>query len=426
MNLLILGAGVDKTEGINMPLANGLIPEIAHFVENEGKNIDTKVRSFLPSLRFSFVKFIREAIDDVIKANDAKVLNLILNLEKVKLKCEERDQKIAEILIMLLKKICTMQEDAKIDDNIYKLIEEVYGHDFVAELQDDSIIEIEKVTLSDSFRGVMRQVIKDSIKNPNNILNKELVAFFLNLEDVLIETFLGFYNKNTTDIKRYLYISWILWAYLKYKEKIVYENNNDIPFYKNIPKNFYAITLNYTSFISKYLDKDKVIFFHGSLNQYIRMDLRDIIDIDESNYNGIEDFLEKEIATNINFDQNKFVIPSIIPPLKLKPILSNKFLKSWYRALEWIKKADRIIIIGYSFNYADEHFNDMIRENKNKEIIIIDPNAESMKNNLHSLIGYRGEDFTNTHLRSNICFQCQNIKIIKAKADEIDLNSIIS
>ena len=52
--VLIIGAGVDKTEGINMPLAMQLVPEIARFAEEDGKEIENTIRSFLPGLRFSF------------------------------------------------------------------------------------------------------------------------------------------------------------------------------------------------------------------------------------------------------------------------------------------------------------------------------------------------------------------------------------
>lgn len=52
--VLVIGAGVDKTPGLDMPLAIQLVPEIARFAEEEGKEIDKVIRSFLPNLRFSF------------------------------------------------------------------------------------------------------------------------------------------------------------------------------------------------------------------------------------------------------------------------------------------------------------------------------------------------------------------------------------
>jgi len=45
--ILVLGAGVDKTDGINMPIASQLIPEIARFSEEDGNKIEKKIRSFI-------------------------------------------------------------------------------------------------------------------------------------------------------------------------------------------------------------------------------------------------------------------------------------------------------------------------------------------------------------------------------------------
>lgn len=53
MTVVILGAGVDATDGIGMPLTNEIIPQINEFINTEeGKNIDNELRSRLPNLRF--------------------------------------------------------------------------------------------------------------------------------------------------------------------------------------------------------------------------------------------------------------------------------------------------------------------------------------------------------------------------------------
>ncbi len=46
-NLLILGAGVEKTLGVDMPLANELVPQIRHFLcEDEiGQKVEGSSRN---------------------------------------------------------------------------------------------------------------------------------------------------------------------------------------------------------------------------------------------------------------------------------------------------------------------------------------------------------------------------------------------
>jgi len=100
------------------------------------------------------------------------------------------------------------------------------------------------------------------------------------------------------------------------------------------------------------------------------------------------------MPTNIDFESKKFVIPAIIPPLKLKPVLSNKYIDIWHKASEWIRNASKIIIVGYSFAYADEHFNDILRSNQGKEVYVINPSAEQLMERLSKIYGYRRDDFT--------------------------------
>ena len=59
----VLGAGVDATEGIGMPLNNEILPKITAFLETEdGKDLDAKLRQIYPQLRFHFSKFVEKSI----------------------------------------------------------------------------------------------------------------------------------------------------------------------------------------------------------------------------------------------------------------------------------------------------------------------------------------------------------------------------
>ncbi len=422
--VLVIGAGVDKTPGIDMPLAAQLIPELARFSEEEGKEIEQTIRTFVPRFKFSFEKFIKEAIESITKSDQTQMKYLVRKLEEQKdqMTDDEKDGKLAELLIKLFRKIETIQEGSKLDDETVELVKEVFGKDIITEIMDESIIELPKLSFSDSFKVIMKRVLKQSMKEPENPIYRVLGAHFLDIETLLVETFLGFYNEKPSDIKKYLYISWMMWAYLKMKENEVLSriDENNIPFYSTIPKLFKVISFNYTTFLSKVLPPDNYLYFHGSLNNYLRMDLRDLLNIE--NADEINAFLKETIKSNIDFDKNRYVIPGIIPPLKLKPVLSNKFIELWYKASEWIKNAGKIIVIGYSFNYADEHFNDIIRANREKSIYIIDPSAKRLRDRLSKIFGFREDDFTETRFQGKKAYQCHNIRIIEAKAHEINLS----
>ena len=83
----------------------------------------------------------------------------------------------------------------------------------------------------------------------------------LNIETLLIEKFLGFYNENPADIKNYIYISWSLWAYLVHKQQEVISKNSSLPFYSQLHKDIKAVTLNYTYFLENQLTGNNVYTF---------------------------------------------------------------------------------------------------------------------------------------------------------------------
>ena len=64
-HLLILGAGVDRTAGIDFPLANTLLADVTRFLDGPGKDVETALRDMLPGLRFSFNSMIARAVDKI-------------------------------------------------------------------------------------------------------------------------------------------------------------------------------------------------------------------------------------------------------------------------------------------------------------------------------------------------------------------------
>jgi hypothetical protein len=63
--LLILGAGVDRTAGIDFPLANTLFADVTRCLDGLGKGVDAALREMLPGLRFSFNSMIARAVDKI-------------------------------------------------------------------------------------------------------------------------------------------------------------------------------------------------------------------------------------------------------------------------------------------------------------------------------------------------------------------------
>jgi hypothetical protein len=425
--LLVLGAGVEKTVGIDMPLANELVPQIRDFIfENEiGKEVDKKLRDIIKGLRFSYDDFVKKAVDRLASDFKREVNTILIQVKETKKteKLTQEQENIAKIVILLLEKIQRMQEDVILDEDTANLIRSVFND---VDITDENIVDLGKLSFSDTFEIVMKKILEISIREPNHPVLKHVYRNLMDFENLLLKYFIGFYNENLADIKKYLYISWSLWAFLVWKEQRAYNtyNNQNIPFYSKIKQVNDVITFNYTSFASTYFQNVK--YFHGNLKKYIRLDNRGECIIDEFEDLNIVNFFDEILNPNIDFDNKHYVIPSIVPPLRLKPVLSNEYIDIWHSSVELIRQSSTVIIAGYSFNYADEHFNDLIRRNKEKKIIVIDPFAENIIKNLSRIFSYRKEDYTKSKIQSKISFHADKLTIIQSTVVEMDIDKLFS
>ena len=425
--VVICGAGVDKSDGIDMPLASELVPRIRDFLKtDEGLLIHQALRDILPNLHFSYDKFIKDAVDKLSNEFRGQVAIIVSRIE-AQLKSDELsdpDRKIGALIVALFTKIQKLQENVRLDEETEKLINEVFGEEI--KVEDDNIIDLPKLTFTDIFSTVMRKIFERSLDEPNHPILKHVRGNLMDFERLLLDNFIGFYTNTNSQVKNYMYLSWTLWAFLKHRE-ISTINNGQVPFYSVLPDDWTMITLNYTSFARKQFGDERALYFHGDLSSFIRMRDRQLIPIDNYEQVEIPTFIKDTVGPNTIFEKNKTptcVVPSIVPPLKMKPVLSNAFIEIWYRSMEAISQAKKIVIVGYSFNYADEHFNDLIRRYKEKEILVVDPYAENVRDNLRNIFSHNAEDYVTSQFQGKQCFCKDGLKIVKAKATEIAWDSI--
>lgn len=436
--LLITGAGVDRTDGIEFPLANTLLAGITKYLDDDSNEVDKTLRDMLPGLRFSFNSMIARAVDKIAtrepheqKAMVKRVQEAINGLPEDK----ESIKKHGELIIKLFEKLASIAEESQLDEETEQLIREVFPNDANDLIDSDSILDIHKLSLSDTFKTVLKRTLKMGLSGANHEVAAALGADMLNVEVLLIDKFLGFYNNKPSDIKNYIYISWALWAYLVSKQQEVLRKYDDapLPFYGGIPSNVKAITLNYTDFLANQLGRNNVIYFHGGLSEYVSMNTRDLIPIDDINQRGCSDFIKKDIVPNIDVSNEELteqshVIPSLVPPLRLKPVLSNKYIDLWSESANWVRQANHIIVVGYSFNNADEHFNDILRCNyANKKIDIVAPEATTPEflNRMEKVFGIASNQYIKTSIGAlNNVRRAKNIRLISAKAGEVDLERL--
>ena len=435
-NLLITGAGVDRSEGIDFPLANTLLADIARYLEKDGKAVDEALRGILPGLRFSFNKMISAAVDKIAtrepheqRAMVERVKNAIAELSNE----QSQEKKLGELIVRLFNKLAVIAEENNLDDETEKLIREVFPKEADELLDSDSILDIHKLSLSDTFKAVLKRTLKMGLGGEYHPIANALGADMLNIETLLVEKFLGFYNEKPADIKNYLYISWVMWAFLVERQKHVFDKYgvSELPFYGALPANIRAITLNYTSFLKKWLGDENVVHFHGDLAEYVRMDTRNMMEIENILSCNPSQFIREIISPNVDVKsddvrQHRHVIPALVPPLRLKPILSHRYIELWGKAAQWVKEASHIVVVGYSFNNADEHFNDILRVNSGKKIDVVVPEAgaEDFKARMQKVFNVFVNHFDTITVQNIKALQSGNLRLICAKASDIDIGAL--
>jgi hypothetical protein len=432
-HLLILGAGVDRTTGIDFPLANTLLADVTRYLDGPGKDVDMALRDMLPGLRFSFNSMIARAVDKIAtrepheqRAMVQRVQDVIANLGED----QEGIRKHGELIIRLFNKLATIAQESQLDADTEALIREVFPKDADELIDSDSILDIHKLSLSDTFKTVLKRTLKLGLSSERHEVAAALGADMLNIETLLIEKFLGFYNDKPADIKNYLYIAWALWAYLVAKQKEVLEVHaaSPLPFYGNVPDDLRAITLNYTAFLEQSLGVDKTIYFHGGLSDYVRMDTRDLLPVDNILDCDPAKFIREVVSPTVDVSaddlrQQRHVIPALVPPLRLKPILSHRYIELWSQASDWVKQAEHVIVVGYSFNNADEHFNDILRCHPDRRIDIVVPEATSKQfvARMEKVFGTAANQFSTIKVNGFNALKAKKVRLIAARAAEVNI-----
>lgn len=438
LTVLVTGAGVDKTPGIDFPLAADLLPAINGYLTrtDEGKAVDTLLRNKISGLRFRFDRFINNAITDIAQREPEQLRETILRVQRVvdQLSDDEANRvhkKQGELIVRLFNQLQQIASANRIDDETRQLIEDVFG-DRSSEFDlDDHVVDIRTLSVSDTFKSILRHTLRQSLNSDSNRISHALGADLLDVEKLLIEKFLGFYNNRLPDIKNYVYISWCFWAFLLHRDKEVRNSAPELPFYQGVPRDWKGITLNYTSFLEARLQAVNTVYFHGGLSTYVRMDNRQLLTFDSFRDKSPQELLESHICDNWHFDENnpaksRCLIPSLVPPLRLKPILSKEYIDLWYKAGQWLERADHVVVVGYSLNTADEHFNDLLRALNGKRITVIGPDVleGAYMARVASVWGTSADQFTRTQLQDKAAARLREITLIQAFAHEINLGGL--
>ncbi len=434
LTLVVLGAGADATMGL--PTSSNLIPRIVAYLETEeGKQIDELLRKTIGSVRFHFDKFVSNAIDRLAKDLDKELVTICQNINnelRNNPSLDEQQQKMGHLITRLFSKIIDFKTGATIDAETEGLIGEVFN----IVVKDDSIIDFTHINYTETFRSLIIEILRRSMHETGNPILRHVYRNILDIEQLLTHYFYGFYTDRTSYVRDYLYISWILWAYLVSEQQRIAQlpapqsaesTNEAQPSRKDLYHQLQSIrcqllTFNYTTLARE--ASSETLYFHGSLTEYVDVENKNDFTIADLSTLDLPDFIQNRLAEELSFDPERraIPIPSFLPPLKLQPLLSKHYIDTWYKASQLMFRANRILILGYSFSSPDAFFCDLLRSNRNAEIIVIDKNIDVVSSNLCAILQLPANGYSSQKIQGHEHRRYANrISIIGADLADIDL-----
>ena len=311
---------------------------------------------------------------------------------------------MGQLIVRLFRKILDIKAGATIDSETETLINEV----FETTVKDDTIIDFNHLNYTDTFKSLIVEILQRSMHESDNPILRHVYRNILDVEQLLSKYFYGFYTNRVSYVRDYLYISWILWCYLVSQEQQVITQQPPTASKVNAPQSTLyqqlqaaacpIITFNYTSFARQ--ASPTALYFHGSLMEYVDVENQNDLSVGNLSTLQLADFLQHRLSREISFDPThlSLPIPSFLPPLKLQPVLSKRYIDTWYQASQLMLRATKVIIMGYSFASADAYFSDLLRTNRHLQLIIIDKDIDTISRHLCPLLHLSPNHYTTQHI----------------------------
>lgn len=371
--VVVLGAGVDTAAGFPNPCS--LVPKITEWLEtDEGKSVDAALRKLLKGLRFSYAKFVDNAIErlahDLDRERETICSRVTRELEQND-RLDEGQRKMGQLIVRLFHKITEVKDGAAIDEETEELIRELTGIDPTEE----TIIDFSRVNYTKTFEDIVKYILQTSLHDTENPILRHVYTNLLDIGQLLAQHFYGFFTNKPSEIKTYLYIAWTLWAYIVHEEQAVAagSQSDSVPVYGQLSGRVQVqvVTFNHTTLAAA--ASPSSIYFNGDLTHYVDVENKNDLQVDDLLSLDLPAFFADRLAGELSLEGDRLAvpIPSFMPPLKLKPVITGRYVTTWYRTAEAIHRASRILILGHTLHGGDAFFNDMLRANRHAEIIVV-------------------------------------------------------
>jgi hypothetical protein len=428
--VIVLGAGADVA--YHLPTIANLARELAAFSHGEGAPIHQVLRSKLPHLRFTFDKYAGDQSNVFLNELFTSATDVVPTLTSAidKLNADETMAPVGS----LIRQLCEMATNNQLSAENLGALARLSGQDWDAG-ESEPILDPQRLTLTQLPADALRTAFREALMRGDQLSDREreVLTLFVeatsNVEQLLSTYFMLFSAGKPADQKTYLYLVWMLWAFLRIRSvNRMLLDNSIYPALPSIGGDI--ITFNYTNFFPPTLTK-RVKFFHGRLDRYLRVDDRQVITDNPSLVHATD---IPSIATFLGTlrmdvgEPSAIDLPAIVPPTSFKPVMSREQLRTWVQVDDCLQNAALVVVVGYSFASADEHFNDLLRRcSPHGRILVVNPDLGAPLKNVCRVLNINPESLNSSSRDGYERRGSGRLIFVAAKAEVVDshfLNSM--
>lgn len=183
-----------------------------------------------------------------------------------------------------------------------------------------------------------------------------------------------------------------------------------------------VITFNYTTLAAA--ASPTAIYFNGNLTDYVDIENKNDLQVEALHVLDLTRFFQDRLAGELSLEGGRIAlpIPSFMPPLKLKPVITGKYITTWYRTAEALTQAKRILVLWHSLREGDAFFNDMLRANRLADILVIARDMEAACKDICTTLQQPANRYTSLTVQGHPARKYDNrITVIGAELNEINL-----
>jgi hypothetical protein len=402
------------------------MPALAAFTRGEGMKINKALRARLPHLRFTFDKYAGDQGDNLIADLFASAPDVSPTLRAVAAKLTHDAE--TKAVGSAIDQLCSMAEANQLKEEDLLELARLAGE--IGEVGGaEPLLDPSRITLSPIPGRAMRSAFQQALIHGTDLTERErdtlelFVVATSNIEQLLSLYFTRYTVGTRADKKTYLYLAWMLWAFLRFHSAGKPPAQRGI--YSRLAQlNGDIITFNYTNFFDSTTVR-RVKFFHGRLDEYLRLDTRSLVGVsDDANLRnardteGIVNFVET-LRLDVN-NAPAIDVPSIVPPISFKPVMSRRQLSTWASCDDLLHRAGAVVIVGYSFGMADEHFNDLLRNLPASTRVLVVNTSRGPADAAARILGLDPKQFAPTEVDGQQVLRCGRLTAIEAKAEDLD------